>query len=113
METNAQGNTIERGFDFGGDRYKYDFEECSPARGWAQYDTDQDASYFGVWVHPETRRIFTYCEGDTIMVVCPTEESYHAELAAMAAFYGPPPPAFVVISPDENKITNIYDVRPA
>lgn len=30
-----------------GDRYRYDFDLCSCARGWAQADTAQDASWFG------------------------------------------------------------------
>ena len=31
-------------------------------------DTDQDAWYFGVWVHPITRRVVTYAEGDVTIV---------------------------------------------
>ena len=30
-----------------GDRYRFDFDLCSCARGWAQVDTAQDASWFG------------------------------------------------------------------
>ena len=47
-----------------GSRYDYDFGPCSSRNGWAQFDTPIDASYFGIWVHPERRQVFTYCEGD-------------------------------------------------
>lgn len=110
-EVNKRGNTIERGFH-PGDRYRYDFQECTREKGWKQYDTNQDAWYFGVWVHPEKRLIRTYAEGDVSLVTCPTEESYHAELASMAEFYGPPPPAFTVIDPVAKTTTYIYDERP-
>jgi len=46
------------------DRYLFDTEECTPAAGWAQVDTEQDAWYFGIWANPETLEIVTYCEGD-------------------------------------------------
>lgn len=32
-----------------GERYDFDFGECSYANGWAQIDTRQDASYYGTW----------------------------------------------------------------
>jgi hypothetical protein len=35
-----------------GDRYRFDFDLCSCARGWAQVDTAQDASRFGTWASP-------------------------------------------------------------
>lgn len=110
MEINKRGNQIKRGFDHT-DRYKFDFGMCSHDKGWVQYDTDQDAWYFGVWVHPEKRLIFTYAEGDTSLVTCPTIESYKAELKSMAEFYGDPPPAFRAISND-GQVTHYYDTRP-
>jgi hypothetical protein len=66
-------------------RYHYDFHEG--LEGWRQYDTWQDAAYFGVWVNVARRLIFTYAEGDRSLVVCLTEESFHAELASLAEFY--------------------------
>ena len=110
-ELNERGNTIARSFH-STERYLFDFQLCSREKGWEQYDTSQDAWYFGVWVHPEKREIVTYAEGDITQVVCPTEESYHAELASMAEFYGDPPPAFTVISCEEKTITKVYDERP-
>lgn len=112
-KVNERGNTIERSSNLGGNRYEYDFGECSRANGWVQYDTSQDAWYFGVWVHPEKREILTYAEGDVDRVICATEKNYHAELKYMSEFYGDPPRAFVVISLEEKTITEIFTERPA
>lgn len=97
---NDRGNTVHPGSAPGAERYLFDFRVCAPAFGWVQYDTNQDASYFGVWIHNEERLTFTYCEGDLSLVECPTEESFQAELANMAEFYGPPRPAYRVIGED-------------
>ncbi len=94
------------------ERYEFDFGICSSRHGWTQYDTNQDAWYFGVWVHPEKRLIFSYTEGDLYLDECPTKESFQAELARVAEFYGDPPPAFTVIDPEKNTVTYIYDKRP-
>ncbi len=110
-EVNERGNSIERSFRHT-ERYEFDFTICSAEKGWKQFDTKQDAWYFGVWVHPGKRVIITYAEGDVTTVTCPTEESYHAELASMAEFYGPPPPYAVGLDPGTGKITEFYDKRP-
>ncbi len=110
-EVNERGNTIFRSFH-STERYYFDFKRCTQAKGWKQYDTSQDAWYFGVWVHPEKREIVSYAEGDISVVQCPTDESYHAELKSMAEFYGAPPPAFITLDPPEGLITKYYDVRP-
>ena len=109
-EVNKRGNTIERSWR-STERYEFDFELCTSRNGWKQFDTQQDAWYFGVWVHPEKREILTYAEGDITRVICPTEESYHAELKSMTEFYGPPPWAFKTISAD-GQVTEYYDKRP-
>jgi hypothetical protein len=110
-ETNKRGNTIFRSFR-SAERYLFDFKLCTKEKGWKQYDTREDAWYFGVWVHPEKRIIITYAEGDITVVKCPTEESYHAELKDMADFYGAPPPSFTTIDYPSGKITKYYDTRP-
>ncbi len=110
-EVNQRGNAVFRSFRQT-ERYQFDFKLCTREKGWKQYDTSQDAWYFGVWVHPEKRVIITYAEGDVTVVKCSTDESYHAELKSMAEFYGPPPPAFIVIDPVKHQVTNVYDVRP-
>ncbi len=91
-EINTRGNTVIRDQDAdialeflpGGDRYAYDFGPC---KGWIQFDTHQDASYFGLWVDTTSRRTFTYCEGDRTLVVCPTQASFRAELEDASRFY--------------------------
>lgn len=55
--------TIER-FHIHADRYEFDFNRCKSSDGWAQVDTEQDASYFGTWANPFQLRIVTYVEGD-------------------------------------------------
>ncbi|KKK75288.1 hypothetical protein LCGC14_2875210, partial [marine sediment metagenome] len=80
----------------GGERYYWDFGPCGPGTTWKQYDTNQDAWYFGVWVHPEKRLVLTYAEGDLSLVECPSVETFKAELAAMEKRYGDPPPAAAV-----------------
>jgi len=54
-EVNQFGNEITRSFEGDIDRYKFDFGLCSYSKGWIQFDTDQDAWYFGVWIHKEKR----------------------------------------------------------
>ncbi|MCA9652553.1 MAG: hypothetical protein KC501_21735 [Myxococcales bacterium] len=108
---NDRGNTVVSRFVGNQDRYTYDLRICPAEDGWRQYDTDQDAWYFGVWVHEGRREIVTYAEGDESRVTCPTADSLRAELAAMAEFYGPPPPAFVVLDADGTR-TDVYDPRP-
>ncbi len=109
---NEHGNTVVS--QFVGpyrERYAYDLKLCPASDGWKQYDTEQDAPYFGVWVHEQRREIVTFAEGDESRVTCPTAASFRAQLASMAEFYGPPPPAFIVIDGDGNR-TDVYDTRP-
>lgn len=109
--TNERGNLVRPFTAYGiGSRYVFDFNLHTAKDGWKQYDTDQDASYFGIWVHLEDRKIATFAEGDYYLVECPDDEHLKAELEDMAEFYGPPPPAFRVIDLNGN-ITKIYDTR--
>lgn len=94
----------------GGNRYQFDFNICPASDGWVQYDTDQDAWYFGVWIHPEHLLIVTFLEGDLQIVVCQDKHTYRREIERMNEFYGRAP-AFVVIGEDE--ITEIYQDREA
>ncbi len=73
------------GMTCGGNRYGYDEVLCQ--HGWEQYDTNQDAWYFGVWVHSKERKVFTYAEGDRILEMCHTQEEFAALLRRMAEFY--------------------------
>jgi len=107
---NERGNIYLFGF-MHRDRYFFDFELCTREKGWRQYDTDQDAPYFGVWVHEEKRLIMTYTEGDITLTVCGSEDSYHEELANMSRFYGEAPRAFAMIFED-GRVVEGYDPRP-
>lgn len=108
---NAHGNIVERWFSDRLTRYTFD-GLCDRSTGWAQYDTEQDASYFGVWVHIEERRILTYAEGDITLVSCRDDAHLKAELDDMARLYGAPPPAVVGIDAD-GSVTEFYDKRPS
>lgn len=92
---NKHGNTVEYGFNADPDRsrYYYDCGKGLPGdkADWKQYDTNQDASYYGVWVNFKTRQSFCYAEGDTTLVTCEDEAHWRLELESMADFHGPPP----------------------
>lgn len=89
--TNDRGNHVTAAYGLDGDRYLFDFKVCTPANGWEQWDTEQDAWYFGVWIHRESRQIVTYCEGDLTVVRCPTLETFRAEVADAERVYGNAP----------------------
>jgi hypothetical protein len=65
------------------DRYLYDFRVLTYAKGWAQVDTTQDASYYGTWTNPEERKIFNYAEGDLTLTTCGTDDEYRQALAEL------------------------------
>jgi hypothetical protein len=80
--SNNQGNTVIHRHR-SADRYIFDFDTDFRAAGWLQFDTDQDASYYGVWVNPRSFRTLSYCEGDVYLVVCPDAEHYNTEVRAL------------------------------
>ena len=63
-----------------GDRYRCDFGLCSCARGWAQVDTAEDASWFGTLASPAGRTILNFAEGDVTRTVCDTDGAFAAAL---------------------------------
>jgi len=71
---------ISRSFDMYADRYTFDFHFCTPAKGFAQVDTGQDASYFGTWANPTSLQIVSYCEGDVTRQKAETPEEFAAAL---------------------------------
>ena len=84
---NERGNTIyERFFD--SERYGIDFADDFKEAGWEQFDTDQDAAYFGVWINASKRWTLTYCEGDWSLIKCETSDQYKAEIQSLIGFYG-------------------------
>ncbi|MGO9110711.1 MAG: hypothetical protein ACLP9L_15935 [Thermoguttaceae bacterium] len=87
VRVNQQGNTVIHR-NRSADRYLFDFDDDFRAAGWLQFDTDQDAWYYGVWVNPKTLRTLSYCEGDVYLVICPDVEHYNAEIKAACEFHG-------------------------
>jgi hypothetical protein len=81
------GSAIYRTFH-PSERYMIDFADDFTAEGWEQFDTDQDAHYFGVWVNPKTRQVLTYAEGDWSLTESPDHQLYNAEIQRMIEFYG-------------------------
>lgn len=79
------GNDLEERFGSGG-RYRMDFSDAFRHDGWYQFDTAQDASYYGNWCNPTTLMILSYTEGDIYLVRCADVAAYQAELDAMANF---------------------------
>lgn len=69
------------------DRYAFDLGFCSSAKGWAQLDTRQDASYYGNWLNPAERKLVSYAEGDIAIVTCETDDEFRAEVDAKCAWH--------------------------
>ncbi|MEI4940105.1 hypothetical protein U1439_21315, partial [Aeromonas caviae] len=94
-------------FYIGGDNY----DRTLLAQGWQQYDTDEDAWYFGIWIHTEKLETFTYAEGDTSHVIAPNVEAFSAELARLY-LYHPQAPAFISIDPQAGVVTRHFERKP-
>lgn len=71
-------------------RYTYDSGMCSSRNGFAQIDTWQDASYYGIWANPEKFIIFSYCEGDCSTTECENVEEFIAEINSIRQWAGAP-----------------------
>ena len=100
--------TEECYFSHDSSRYTWDGVLCD--EHWVQYDTDQDAWYFGVWVNPDTRMTVTYAEGDLYVCTYDDDDAFSAGLDSMQEFYGDPPPAFTCIDLD-GSVTRVIDVE--
>ena len=68
------------------ERYEVDF--ASDRKNWDQFDTDQDAPYFGVWVNPTELQILQYAEGDWYFIQCQSYEQYNRETDYLTEEYG-------------------------
>lgn len=77
----------ERDFMHNGDRYHFDWGECSADNGFAQIDTPQDASYFGMWTNPFDFITVSYIEGDICRDIAENAEEYTAFLRKLHAAY--------------------------
>jgi hypothetical protein len=72
------------------DRYKFDFSE-EYRRGWKQYDTRQDAWYYGVWYNPVSMQTLCYAEGDIYLNTCEAWKEFLVEMKGMDSFHGSVP----------------------
>lgn len=89
---------------------RYHYDRALLSLGFKQYDTDQDAWYFGTWVHPQAGVIVTYAEGDEYVTLCADDSEMQIELTELAKFHGPAPAAWILY--DEGGVTYFYDERP-
>jgi len=69
------------------DRYIFDYDICSFKKGFAQIDTNEDASYFGNWVNFKSLELITYCEGDLTINKCENEEEFKNQLLKVVSWY--------------------------
>ena len=85
-QLNDRGNqTIDMFWDH--ERYHVDFADDFKEEGWEQFDTDQDAHYFGVWVNKSKLMTLTYAEGDWTLRVCKDKDTYNKEIEDCIKFY--------------------------
>lgn len=104
---NGRGNLVQAGH-WHADRYAFDFSRYR--KGWRQFDTDQDAWYYGFWTNRARLQTFSYCEGDVTLVTCPTPAHYNAEIMDACRFHAPSP-AFIGIDPDTGTVTHYFEDR--
>ncbi len=109
-DLNDRGNVVTSAFIEGANRYFFDERVTRGGAGWQQWDTSQDASYFGIWVHRDLRQILTFAEGDITVVECPDDAGFKAEIESMERCYGEAPPAATGIDED-GSITKYYTGR--
>lgn len=107
-ETNEHGDTVWTMFVPDADRYLFDFKHCTARDGWRQFDTDQDAWYFGMWIHDKRRHVVMFAEGDLVVTECVDHDHFIAHLERLHACHGDPPPAAVAIGED-GQVTEFYD----
>lgn len=69
-------------------RYLFDFGECRTQNGWAQVDTRQDASYFGIWANPTTLQVIEFMEGDLYRSTMDSPEEFAEWLSNVPDFKG-------------------------
>jgi len=105
--TNANGNQVTREFE-PADRYLYD--RMLERHGFEQFDTDEDAEYFGIWVSRERGLVFSYIEGDCTTVVCPDDAHFLAEIRSLSCAH--PKVASFASTIDEGHVTRYFAERP-
>ena len=104
--TDNEGNEIREIFH-SAERYLFDFN--IDYSHWIQFDTENDAWYFGVWVSKERLCVLSYVEGDISFVQCPDAEHYDAKMAKLCEFYQPG--AHTVAIDGDGNATHYYQNR--
>tara|TARA_Y100000310_G_scaffold344999_1_gene461063 strand:- start:2812 stop:3198 length:387 start_codon:yes stop_codon:yes gene_type:complete len=98
------GSKLDDYFTMDGSRYEFDLRLKSKD-GWEQFDTNQDAGYFGVWINRDARMTVTYAEGDlTIKYDIPDMEKEYKD---MCDFYGKAP-AWATTIDNDGTVTKYY-----
>lgn len=106
---NERGSTVHRMLS-PSERYVIDFADDFGSEGWMQYDTDQDAPYFGVWVNPLKFMTLTYAEGDWTLIEATGTKGYNEEIDIMNEFYGEGKIA-TAIDPETGEVTTYHQDR--
>lgn len=79
-DDSAKQKLMEWGYPLmGGSRYPFD----ENLKGWEQFDTDQDAPYYGIWTSVDRMATVSYTEGDVTLVVAPDAVSFKAEVRSL------------------------------
>ena len=92
-----------------GDRYKFDFDTCSSSKGYAQVDTEQDASYHGIWANPFKMIVVSYVEGDVYTNTAENIDEFIDEINKIKTFTEEYGYAFFGIDPmDKKEIKNKF-----
>ncbi len=84
VQTLPSGATEWQAFD---DSERYEIDFAPDGKNWDQFDTDQDAPYFGIWVNPTDLQTLRYAEGDWSFIQCENYEQYNREIDSMIEFY--------------------------
>ena len=85
------------------DRYHYDFKFATFRDGYAQIDTEQDASYYGTWANPFKREIINYAEGDHTIQTAGDEQEFVDEIREIKEWSEGLGYRFIGIDPGSNK----------
>ena len=100
----TNGAKIDDYFTQDGSRYTFD-KMLSSKDGWRQFDTDQDAWYFGVWYNMDKKMTVTYAEGDVhVKYDIPDMDVEYNE---MCKFYGKAP-AWCTTIDEDGTVTKHY-----
>lgn len=115
--SDTRTHTDEKGISIyenrmGDNRYAYDQILCNPKHGWIQFDTSEDAAWFGIWTHAVEHFVVVYAEKDVSIIHIPEKQDWIDRLKKMRQEYGPAPHAATVINPDNGGITRIFTTQP-